>query len=106
MVDQLEPLDKLFAAGAVEPAGDLSDQISAQVAREPSDRVTCRRVYGDHYRCNWWSRSDASRQDNPGMSGPTVATHRVRVSAFLHVTKTSSGLTIREMSGSPALAAP
>ncbi len=63
--------------------------------RSSSDRVSYRQVFGDHYRCNWWTHADATGYDNPRMSGPTVATHRVRKSAFLRVTKTRDGLLIR-----------
>src|SRR5215213_1460518 len=98
MVEQQGSVDELFAAGAgPRPGSDFSAEIAASVEREPSDRVSCRLIYGEHYRCNWWSRADTDAYDNPGMMGLTVTTHRVRRSAFLRVTKTAAGLKIREM---------
>jgi hypothetical protein len=99
MVEQSDPprSPTLPAQTEAAPRPDLSAEIAAYVRREPSDRVSCRHVHGDHYRCNWWSRADATGYDNPNMSGPTVATHRVRRSAFLRVTKTAAGLTILEL---------
>src|SRR5215213_7534271 len=98
MVEQKGSLDGLFDPGtSPQPRSDFSAEIAASVAREPSDRVSCRLIYGDHYRCNWWSCADTSAYDNPGMMGLTVTTHRVRRSAFLRVTKTAGGLKIREM---------
>ncbi len=94
MVEQVEPLESPFAP-VTAGAADLSAEIAAQVEREPSDRVACRHVYADYYRCNWWAQADATGQDNPGMSGPTVSTHRVRKSAFLRATRTRDGITIR-----------
>jgi len=38
------------------PQVDLSTQIEQAVKREPADIVRCVRVFGDFYRCNWWSR--------------------------------------------------
>src|SRR5215211_1592257 len=99
MVEQSEspasPFDLVATVDAPRP--DLSAEIALHVQREPSDRVACRRVHGDHYRCNWWSRADAAGYDNPNMNGPTVTTHRIRRSAFLRVTKTPAGLTILEL---------
>ncbi len=36
---------------------DLSREIERTVAREPLDFVKCVRVFGNYYRCNWWSRA-------------------------------------------------
>jgi hypothetical protein len=73
---------------------DLSGRIAAGLAKRPSDRVTCRRVFGNNYRCNWWAPAPTSGYDNPSMGGSTVTTHRVRKSQFLRVTSTFKGLVI------------
>lgn len=88
-----------FAPGQVEPpvaAGDLSAEVAALVDREPGDRVRVTWIYGPNYRCNWWSPSDTKPYDNPGMYGLILTTHRVRRSAFLHVSKTRDGLLIQD----------
>lgn len=94
MVEQLEPSPPASFAAATNVA-DLSAEIAAQVEKERSDRVSCRHVYGNCYRCNWWAPSNAKDYDNPGMYGLTVTTHTVRKSAFLHVTRGKNGLSIR-----------
>jgi|SRR3954452_6361185 hypothetical protein len=73
---------------------NLATQIIQQVDRAPGDHVTCRHIYGDHYRCNWWQSQSTAAYDNPAMSGLLVTTHRVRKSQFLKVTKSASGLKI------------
>jgi hypothetical protein len=78
---------------------DLAAEIALQVKRLPADRVSCRRVSGNYYRCNWWSRGDTSQFDNPEMGGLTVTTHVVRKSAFLHVVKSRDGLSIDAIDG-------
>lgn len=91
MIEQLEPLPPAPSADAA----DLSLEIAAQIEREPTDRVSCRRIYENRYRCNWWAPANTADYDNPGMYGSTVTTHRVRKSAFLRVTRTNNGLSIR-----------
>ena len=93
MVEQLEPSPPANAAGAAEVA-DLSVEIARQVEKQPADRVSCRRVYENYYRCNWWAPANVEDYDNPAMAGPTVTTHHVRKSQFLRVTRAKNGLTI------------
>src|SRR4051812_47804007 len=81
------------AAVAPKPE-DLSAEIMKTVERAPGDRVTCRHIVGDHYRCNWWGQLSTAEYDNPAMLGLMVTTHRVRKSAFLKVTRTAEGLKI------------
>jgi hypothetical protein len=75
---------------------DLSEEIVLAVDKRSSDRVTCRRIVGDKYRCNWWAPAPLGGYDNPGMSGLTVTTHRVRQSRFFIATKTAAGLVLAE----------
>jgi hypothetical protein len=84
---------------ATQPVGDdgppdLSQRIVAEVDKLPADRVTCRRISGNHYRCNWWAPQSALGYDNPSMEGLTVTTHRVRKSQCLRVTTSFKGLAI------------
>ena len=77
-------------------AEDLSEEIVRSVEKRPEDRVTCRRIYGRNYRCNWWSPAAELGYDNPRMEGLLVTTHRVRLSRFLRATKTASGLVLTD----------
>jgi hypothetical protein len=75
---------------------DLSAEIAHTVSRAAGERVTCRRICGSHYRCNWWA--PASGADDHGRSGATcliITTHRVRKSELLFVTKNEHGLVIK-----------
>jgi len=75
---------------------DLSSEIAQSVAREFDERVTCRRVSGNSYRCNWWSPSRSKRYDNPRMEGLLVTTHVVSKSRFLNVTRVDQRLVIND----------
>ena len=75
-----------------EPA-DLSAEIVRIVDRQAGDRVRCRRVYGDKYRCNWL----ALEKDADGQRGISVDTYQIRQSKFLRVTQTDKGLTIEDL---------
>jgi hypothetical protein len=77
------------------PMADLSAEIAKFLPRSARQRVTCRRIVGNSYRCNWWTPQDTSSYDNPSMTGLTVTTHRVTKSEVLHVTKTAQGLVIK-----------
>src|SRR4051812_16120365 len=79
-------------AAAQPKAQDLSKEIVLALPKAAGERVTCRRISGDHYRCNWWSAQGTSEYDNPSMHGLMVTTHRVSRSQLLHVTKTAKGL--------------
>jgi len=77
---------------------DLSAEIAQSIAREFDERVTCRRVSGNSYRCNWWSPSKSKGKgfDNPRMEGLLVTTHVVKKSRFLNVTKVDQRLVIND----------
>jgi hypothetical protein len=94
MVEQLEPPPPAKPPATAESA-DVSAEIAGLVEREPFDRVTCRRIHGSYYRCNWWAPASPNGYDNPAMGGLTVTTHRVRKSAFVRATRGKTGLTIR-----------
>jgi hypothetical protein len=71
---------------------DLSAQIARTVSKTAGERVTCRRISGNHYRCNWWSARGTGGYDNPEMTGQLVTTHRVVRSELLRVTRTGTEL--------------
>ena len=79
---------------------DLSAEIASTIERRRDERVTCRRISGTNYRCNWWAPQTLTGYDNPSMRGLLVTTHRVRRSRFLSVTKTEEGLVIGDGSSS------
>ena len=97
------PDSNSFAPGRPPPpgtqgaAGDLSDEISRFVEKQPGDYIRCTLVCNDNYRCNWWAAQSTSTYDNPSMTGLFVTTHRVRQSRFLHVTKSGDRLVIEEV---------
>src|SRR4051794_5424542 len=71
-------------AAAEEAISDLSSEIIKSLPRASDERITCRRISGNHYRCNWWSPQLTNGFDNPSMTGLTVTTHRVSKSQMLH----------------------
>ena len=83
----------------VQSVEDLSEEIVRTIEKRPEDRVMCRRIWGNSYRCNWWSAADSSNYDNPGMAGNLVTTHTIRKSRFLKVTRSRLGLVIVEQDG-------
>ena len=90
------------AFAAAEPrVSDLSEEIVRTVKKMPGERVTCRRIFGDNYRCNWWSAQNTDGYDNPNMAGPLVTTHRIGRSELLHVTRSNAGLVIKTVPGAP-----
>lgn len=81
---------------AAEPVmEDLSAEIIQSIARGAGERVKCRRISGNHYRCNWWGPQSTAGYDNPAMSGLLVTTHRVIRSQMIHVTRSGKGLLVR-----------
>ena len=80
-------------------ATDLSAEIVQSIEREFGERVTCRRISGSKYRCNWWSPHSASAYDNPGMYGLLVTTHVVKRSRFLTIHSTPEGLVSTHSAG-------
>jgi hypothetical protein len=81
-------------AAAEEAVSDLSSEIIKSLQCARGERITCRRITGNHYRCNWWSPQATNDFDNPKMTGLTVTTHRVSKSQMFHVTRKSGQLTI------------
>ena len=84
---------KFGAAAAAAPAitEDLSEAIEGSIDKQPGEEVRSVRVYGDHYRCNWWVRDVTP--------GPVYFNcGRITRSKFLRVTRTGDELVIEDMS--------
>ena len=84
---------KFGAAAVAVPAvtEDLSQAIEGSIDKQPGEEVRSVRVYGDHYRCNWWVRDVT-----PGPVYLNVG--RIRRSKFLRVTRSGDGLAIVDVS--------
>lgn len=73
---------------------DLSQEIERFVEREPLDLVKCVRVFGNYYRCNWWSHSGGARtRRDYGWTG--IIMDVIRKSSFLSATMQAGELTIK-----------
>jgi hypothetical protein len=78
-------------AGATATPDDLSAAIEGSIDKQPGEEVRTVRVYGDHYRCNWWIRDIT-----PGPAYLHVG--RITRSKFLHVTRKGDDLVIVDLS--------
>ena len=70
---------------------DLSTEIVQMLEKLPGERVRCRRVSANTYRCNWLSPERES-----GEALRFIDTFRIRESKFLHVTKAEGKLVIED----------
>ena len=75
---------------------DLSRQIEQMVEREPIDRVRCVRVFGDFYRCNWWSRL-GSRMNGRNYDWGGLMTDHIRQSRFLKATLSGEDVLLEDV---------
>ena len=75
---------------------DLSREIERTVAREPLDFVKCVRVFGNYYRCNWWSRAAGARK-YLDYAWTGIIVDIVRKSCFLSATMNAGELTLKEI---------
>jgi hypothetical protein len=74
---------------------DLSREIERAVVREPMDQVRCVRVFGNCYRCNWWSRL-ANRRMRLDYDWGGLMTDYIRKSRFLTASMQTGELVIKE----------
>ena len=75
---------------------DLSQEIARMVEREPMDQVRCVRVFGNYYRCNWWSRLGGPRR-GLDYDWAGLITDYIRKSRFLAATMETGKLVINEV---------
>jgi hypothetical protein len=87
--------------GEAAPDPDLSQEIERVIDRQPLDHVKCVRVFGNFYRCNWWSRAGGRRM---GMDyeWAGLIMDCVRESRFLSATMQSGELVIKQVGPAPA----
>ena len=74
---------------------DLSAEIAMAVEKLPGERVRCRRVSANTYRCNW-----VAPQQQAGDVLRFIDTYHIRASKFLHVTKPEGKLVIEDWTAS------
>jgi len=79
-------------AASEDHVSDLSGEIVKILPRLRGERITCRRIVGNHYRCNWWRPQIAT--DGSRITALPSTTMRVSKSQFLHVTGTADRLSI------------
>lgn len=76
---------------------NLSRRIEAAVERLPSDIVRCVRVYGEFYRCNWWSRDGLART-GLDYDWAGLLTDHIRKSGFFRaILSADDALTLEEI---------
>ena len=83
------------AATATAPGADRAAEILCTLEREPGDRLTCKRVFGDFYRCNWWATGTGS-SDAHMIRGLEVSTYRVRKSRMVRATVAEGQLIVED----------
>ena len=73
---------------------DLSAEIALTVERLKGEKVKCRRIFGDNYRCNWLTVDEGAAQRGRSLA---LDTYRIRTSKFLRVKKVGEQLVIEDM---------
>ena len=90
----------LGRSGGARAGADRSIEVLRTLEHEPGDRLTCRRVFGDYYRCNWWASGGAAaaagRIDAHIICGLEVATFRVRKSQLVKATMAEGQLVVED----------
>ena len=76
---------------------DLSAEIALTVERLKGEKVKCRRIYGDNYRCNWLTLDENAAQRGRSLA---LDTYRIRASRFLRVKKVGEQLVIEDVTTS------
>jgi hypothetical protein len=71
-------------------------EVERVVTREPLDRVKCSHLFGDYYRCNWWSRILRPKTSQDYDWASTLTDH-VRQSRFLRVIVGPTGLDVQSV---------
>lgn len=87
---EAQEADKTSASIPSTAAADLSEAIKQTMDRQPNEQVDCVHLFGDRYRCNWWSRKTSD-------DWRTFGTGSISKSMFLRATRTSDGLVIEDL---------
>ena len=85
-------VEKVLPKSQVTP--DLSAEIALTVERLKGEKVKCRRIFGDNYRCNWLTVDEGAAQRGRSLA---LDTYRIRASKFLRVKKVGEQLVIEDM---------
>ena len=73
---------------------EICRAVERVMTKEPRDRVRCTHLFGDYYRCNWWSRV-ASPNVTEDYDWASTLTDHIRQSRFLQVTVGPAGVEVR-----------
>jgi hypothetical protein len=71
-------------------AEDLSKEMEHSLERKVDEHIRVVRVFGDHYRCNWWVQD---KSPHPFW----LATGTIRKSRFVKATRSSDRLLIEDV---------
>jgi hypothetical protein len=85
-----------FAEPSAKTDIDRSAEVLQLLPKEPRDQVTCVRVFGDFYRCNWWAPGALPGRNRPEMPGLEVSTYRVRKSQFVRAILSEGKLLVED----------
>lgn len=84
------------AAAARATEAQVVAELTRTLELQPGDRVSCVRVFGDFYRCNWWAPGHSSAELRM-IEGLRASTYRIRKSRFLRVTSAAGGVIIQDV---------
>ena len=90
-------VEKVSTKSQVTP--DLSAEIALTVERLKGEKVKCRRIFGDNYRCNWLTIDETAAQRGRSLA---LDSYRIRASKFLKVTKVGEQLVIEDVTAAAA----
>ena len=97
---ELTAAERAAASPASPPQTESPDErcreVERTLGREPGDRVRCAHLFGDYYRCNWWSRAGVAGP-RAGYDWAGLLTDHVRASRFLRVTAAGGRLRVEEV---------
>lgn len=89
-----ETLPPGFSTIGTHEEPDLSAEIAQTVQRQPGDRVRCRRVFKNTYRCNWHAPERSHAGDR---AARFLETYRIRDSKFLRASRVDGALVIEDI---------
>lgn len=87
---EAQEAQKKRPAATHEKEEDFSRAIEAAMVHQSDEQVRCMRVFGNSYRCNWWTRGERS--------GAITASGKITKSEFLRVTREGNELVIERVS--------
>jgi hypothetical protein len=91
-----EPAAPVESRRAAPAAKEMCREVERALEKEPGDRVKCAHLFGDYYRCNWWS-SIGVKHEGADYDWSAFLTDHIRRSSFLKVTITDGKITVQEV---------